>query len=141
MNINNAMNRGCPFKCGTCSCSCMAWEWINEEDVDGRCMLIPIPEEARGMPEIAYRGTLQTRIQQKLEELRMTRHKLAKEVGMNRPKVYEVAAGFQRATPSYQQRIASVLSMTTEDLFNEYGMARIVREDENNGTAKNQNVV
>ena len=32
------------------SYSCMAWEWINEEDVGGRCMLIPIPEEARGMP-------------------------------------------------------------------------------------------
>lgn len=64
----------------------------------------------------------------KLKELRMTRHKLAKEVGMNRPKVYEVAAGFQRATPSYQHRIASVLSMTTEDLFDQYGMARRVEE-------------
>ena len=50
MNINDAMSKSCPFKDCTCSYSCMAWEWINEEDVGGRCMLIPIPEEARGMP-------------------------------------------------------------------------------------------
>ena len=47
MNINDAMSKSCPFKNGTCSYSCMAWEWINAKDVDGRCMLIPIPEEAR----------------------------------------------------------------------------------------------
>ena len=61
---------------------------------------------------------------EKLKDLGMSRHKLAKEVGMNRPKVYEVAAGFQRATPSYQQRIASVLNITTEELFDQFGMAR-----------------
>lgn len=48
MNINDAMSKSCPFKNDTCSYLCMAWEWINEEDVGGRCMLIPIPEEARG---------------------------------------------------------------------------------------------
>ena len=48
MNINDAMSKSCPFKNGTCSYSCMAWEWINEEDAGGRCMLIPTPEEARG---------------------------------------------------------------------------------------------
>ena len=42
MNINDAMSKSCPFKNDTCSYSCMAWEWINEEDVGGRCMLIPI---------------------------------------------------------------------------------------------------
>lgn len=141
MNINDAMSRDCPFKCGTCSCSCMAWEWINEEEVDGRCLLISIPEESRGIPKIACRGTLPTCIQQRLEELGITRHKLAKEVGMNRPKVYEIAAGFQRATPSYQQRIANVLNMTTEELFGQSGMARIVGEDENNGITKNQDAV
>ena len=141
MNINDAMNKSCPFTNGTCSSLCMAWKWINEEEMDGCCLLIPMSGESREMPEIAYRGTLQTRIQQRLEELRMTRHKLAKEVGMNRPKVYEVAAGFQRATPSYQQRIASVLGLTTEELFDKFGMARIVREDENDGITENQDVV
>lgn len=64
----------------------------------------------------------------RLEELGITRHKLAKDVGMNRPKIYEVAAGFQRATMSYQQRIANVLEKTPEDLFDENGMARHVEK-------------
>lgn len=62
----------------------------------------------------------------RLEELGITRHKLAKDVGMNRPKIYEVAAGFQRATMSYQQRIANVLEKTPEELFDQNGMARHV---------------
>ena len=64
----------------------------------------------------------------RLEELGITRHKLAKDVGMNRPKIYEVAAGFQRATMSYQQRIANVLEKTPEELFDQNGMARRVEE-------------
>ena len=71
---------------------------------------------------------METIIMEKLKDLGMSRHKLAKEVGMNRPKVYEVAAGFQRATMSYQQRIANVLEKTPEDLFDENGMARHVEK-------------
>lgn len=71
---------------------------------------------------------METLIMRKLEALGMTRHKLAKEIGMNRAKIYEVAIGFRRATLSYQEPIAKVLGVTPESLFDENGMARLVKE-------------
>lgn len=64
----------------------------------------------------------------KLKELMckqgITTHTLAKKLGGNRTKIYEITKGFSRATAPLQDKIAEAINATKEDLFDENGMAR-----------------
>jgi len=59
-----------------------------------------------------------------MESQGVTGHSLAKKVGGNRSKIYEVVKGFRRATAPLQDKIAEALNATKEDLFDKNGMAR-----------------
>ena len=67
---------------------------------------------------------MNTAIKSIMEKQGITAHALAKKLGGNRSKLYEVAGGFSRATAPLQERIAEALNATKEDLFDPYGMAR-----------------
>ena len=58
----------------------------------------------------------------------ITAHTLAKNLGGNRTKIYEITKGFSRATVPLQDKIAKALNATKEDLFDENGMARKCEE-------------
>lgn len=67
---------------------------------------------------------MQTVVKSIMESQGVTGHSLAKVLGGNRSKVYEVIGGYARATAPLQDKIAEALSATKEDLFDEFGMAR-----------------
>jgi len=67
---------------------------------------------------------MNTAIKGIMEKQGITAHTLAKKLGGNRSKLYEVVGGFSRATAPLQERIAEALNATKEDLFDEFGMAR-----------------
>ena len=71
---------------------------------------------------------MNTAIKGIMEKQGITAHTLAKKLGGNRSKLYEVVGGFSRATAPLQERIAEALNATKEDLFDQYGMARRVEE-------------
>lgn len=71
---------------------------------------------------------MQTVVKNIMERQGFTGHSLAKILGGNRSKVYEVLGGYARATAPLQERIAEALNATKEDLFDEFGMARHVEK-------------
>ena len=71
---------------------------------------------------------MNTAIKSIMEKQGITAHTLAKKLGGNRSKLYEVVGGFSRATVPLQERIAEALNAKKEDLFDEHGMARRVEE-------------
>ena len=62
-----------------------------------------------------------------LQEHNMTRYRLAKMVSGNKMHIYEICGGFARASKGYQERISAVLGKDTKDLFNEFGVAKLVQ--------------
>ena len=71
---------------------------------------------------------MNTAIKSIMEKQGITAHTLAKKLGGNRTKIYEITKGFSRATAPLQERIAEALNATKEDLFDEFGMARHVEK-------------
>lgn len=71
---------------------------------------------------------MDTALKEHMVKQGITAHTLAKKLGGNRTKIYEITKGFSRATVPLQERIAEALNAKKEDLFDEYGMARRVEE-------------
>ena len=67
---------------------------------------------------------MDTALKEHMMKQGITAHTLAKNLGGNRTKIYEITKGFSRATAPLQERIAEALNATKEDLFDEFGMAR-----------------
>ena len=67
---------------------------------------------------------MDTALKELMNKQGITAHTLAKKLGGNRTKIYEITKGFSRATAPLQERIAEALNATKEDLFDEFGMAR-----------------
>ena len=55
---------------------------------------------------------MNTAIKSIMEKQGITAHTLAKKLGGNRSKLYEVVGGFSRATAPLQERIAEALNAT-----------------------------
>lgn len=71
---------------------------------------------------------MNTAIKNIMDKQGITAHSLAKILGGNRSKLYEVVGGFSRATAPLQERISEALNATTEELFDHHGMARKCEE-------------
>ena len=67
---------------------------------------------------------MSTKILKMLKERQQTIYFLALRVGGNRPKIYEIAKGFSRASLPMQEKMSKVLGVTREVIFDPNGMAR-----------------
>ena len=69
---------------------------------------------------------MSTALKEHMVKQGITAHTLAKKLGGNRTKIYEITKGFSRATVPLQERIAEALNAKKEELFDQNGMARHV---------------
>jgi len=67
---------------------------------------------------------MKTKIQQELEKQGKTIYFLHRKIGGNRTNVYETVKGYARATIPMREKIAEVLDVPVEELFNDDGTAR-----------------
>lgn len=67
---------------------------------------------------------METKIKTILKQRGMPINALHKLVGGNRPLVYQVANGFWRATVPMRGKMASILGLPVDELFDKNGMAR-----------------
>lgn len=67
---------------------------------------------------------MNTKVKEVLREKGMTVHRLHKLVGGNRAQFYQTVNGFCRATVPMRERVASVLGLRVDEIFDEFGMAK-----------------
>lgn len=67
---------------------------------------------------------VETNIKAVLRERKMTVHALHLLVRGNRAQLYNICNGFSRATVPMREKVAAVLGLPIDELFDEYGMAK-----------------
>lgn len=67
---------------------------------------------------------MNTKIKEVLREKGMTVHQMHKFVGGNRSHCYQVVSGVCRATVPMRERISAFLGLPTDEIFDEFGMAK-----------------